>query len=581
MGGGGETVLVSAVVRELSVLEYFRGGIFLMSVGRGAKNRLLPLLQGLAREMGAAPAHAPHGNPGDLDSLEHVMQHLTTVVSTGTSPRLVVLDDVLEREVVEALLPLGLKLVVTTRDRSVVGVPGGCLEVGDMTEEEALELLMLASGAVSSRIADLPLAMAVIGAMDESRESPHRPDTWTKLHEKLSAKPEFVYEEGLDNGLGNVLELSFSALDADAKERFRRLGVLAGGALAPMEMLSYLWDQGPGNSLLFVGQLVDKSLVQAVEHKYRLHDLVLAFVKSKLCCLKMERVVLVTSRLAQYLSRLSVLQEYAEADEMQGGLFALMGLWGSVEELSRDNTLQTTMYGKILSELEACEATADTAISYGAVGNLFFLQVRATRNFLLVSSVSSSRAVPSQTPLLAVRGKYADAEPLCERSPAIREKVLGPEHPDVAQSLNNRAGLLQSQGKYSEAEPLYVRAIAIGEKDLGPEHPDLAVWLNNRAGLFRSQTRPVSKHDPVTLPTAFQGKYEEAEPLYKRSLAIDEKVYGPDHPEGKYAGAVPLNERATEIWMKAFGPEHPTVATALNNRAWLLESQVGHRGAPQ
>lgn len=52
-----------------------------------------------------------------------------------------------------------------------------------------------------------------------------------------------MYEEGLDNGSGNVLELSFSALDADAKERFRRLGVLAVGALVSMEMLSYLWDQ--------------------------------------------------------------------------------------------------------------------------------------------------------------------------------------------------------------------------------------------------------------------------------------------------------------------------------------------------
>ncbi|CAN0523111.1 unnamed protein product [Ectocarpus sp. 8 AP-2014] len=43
---------------------------------------------------------------------------------------------------------------------------------------------------------------------------------------------------------------------------------------------------------------------------------------------------------------------------------------------------------------------------------------------------------------------------------------------------------LISQGKYDDAEPLYVRAIAIGEKVLGPEHPDLAVWLNNRAGLL-------------------------------------------------------------------------------------------------
>ena len=29
----------------------------------------------------------------------------------------------------------------------------------------------------------------------------------------------------------------------------------------------------------------------------------------------------------------------------------------------------------------------------------------------------------------------------------------------------------------------------------------------------------------------FQGKCEEAEPLYKHSLAIDKKVYGPDQPE--------------------------------------------------
>lgn len=44
-----------------------------------------------------------------------------------------------------------------------------------------------------------------------------------------------------------------------------------------------------------------------------------------------------------------------------------------------------------------------------------------------------------------LQGKYEEAEPLYERSQAIREKVLGPEHPDVAQSLNNRAVLLYAQ----------------------------------------------------------------------------------------------------------------------------------------
>lgn len=37
----------------------------------------------------------------------------------------------------------------------------------------------------------------------------------------------------------------------------------------------------------------------------------------------------------------------------------------------------------------------------------------------------------------------------------IREQVLGPDHPDVAVSLNNMAQLLNGQGRYAEAEPLY------------------------------------------------------------------------------------------------------------------------------
>ena len=43
------------------------------------------------------------------------------------------------------------------------------------------------------------------------------------------------------------------------------------------------------------------------------------------------------------------------------------------------------------------------------------------------------------------QGRLDEAGPLFERSLAIREKVLGPDHPDVAQSLNNRALLLQDQ----------------------------------------------------------------------------------------------------------------------------------------
>ena len=40
----------------------------------------------------------------------------------------------------------------------------------------------------------------------------------------------------------------------------------------------------------------------------------------------------------------------------------------------------------------------------------------------------------------------------------IQEKALGPDHPDVATSLNNLALLYYNQGQYAKAEPLYQRA---------------------------------------------------------------------------------------------------------------------------
>jgi len=43
----------------------------------------------------------------------------------------------------------------------------------------------------------------------------------------------------------------------------------------------------------------------------------------------------------------------------------------------------------------------------------------------------------------------------------IREKAFGPSHPIVAASLNNLAQLYNAQGRYMEAEPLFKRALSI------------------------------------------------------------------------------------------------------------------------
>ena len=97
---------------------------------------------------------------------------------------------------------------------------------------------------------------------------------------------------------------------------------------------------------------------------------------------------------------------------------------------------------------------------------------------------------------------------------ALREaESFGASDPRLATTLNNLAELRRAQGRYEEAEPLFRRSLVIEEKALGPDHPEVGMMLGNLAGLYREQ-----------------GRNAEAEPLYRRALGIAEKALGPDHP---------------------------------------------------
>ncbi|KKK86115.1 hypothetical protein LCGC14_2766480, partial [marine sediment metagenome] len=84
-------------------------------------------------------------------------------------------------------------------------------------------------------------------------------------------------------------------------------------------------------------------------------------------------------------------------------------------------------------------------------------------------------------------GQYDRAVVVAEKALTIQVKALGPDHPDVATSLNNLAMLYKNQGEYALAEPLYKRSLAIKEKVHGPEHPDVATTLKNLARLYKTQ----------------------------------------------------------------------------------------------
>jgi tetratricopeptide (TPR) repeat protein len=126
---------------------------------------------------------------------------------------------------------------------------------------------------------------------------------------------------------------------------------------------------------------------------------------------------------------------------------------------------------------------------------------------------------------LHVVGQYAEARPYYERALAIREQILGPEHPNTATSLNNLGDLLQAQGDLGGARPYLERALAICEQVLGPEHPDTAGSLNNLGTLLQEQ--------------------------------------------GDLGGARPYYERALHIFMARLGPNHASTQTVQRNLAAL------------
>ena len=108
------------------------------------------------------------------------------------------------------------------------------------------------------------------------------------------------------------------------------------------------------------------------------------------------------------------------------------------------------------------------------------------------------------------------------------------------------------QGKYDEAEPLYREAISIGEETLGRDHPDVAMRLNNLASLLESQVSIKIIQIWSQKPNAvFVNIYW---PIFLHAL------------KGKTDEAREMGQEALQIFRKALGDDHPN--TNIAERAW-------------
>jgi tetratricopeptide (TPR) repeat protein len=192
-----------------------------------------------------------------------------------------------------------------------------------------------------------------------------------------------------------------------------------------------------------------------------------------------------------------------------------------------------------------------------------------------------------------------------KRALEIREELLGTEYSDVykirldpvllssAQKLYDRALSHHNQRQYDLAEEQYKCALEIRKKLLGTEHPDVADILHKLALVYAVQGQLKraleireellgteysdaykTRLDPVLLSSAQKlydlasshcerGQDDLAEPLYKYALEIREKLLGTEHRDvanilnrlALLYGRQELYERASEFWGKFLSTE--------------------------
>lgn len=171
----------------------------------------------------------------------------------------------------------------------------------------------------------------------------------------------------------------------------------------------------------------------------------------------------------------------------------------------------------------------------------------------------------------------AEAEKLIRSAMATRERLVGEDHPDYANSLTSLAMLLQSQSTPSDAELLLRKALEIRGRSLGENHPDYASTVNALASLYRAR-----------------GDYVRAEPEARRAVEICQRVLGSKHPyyasalnnlglvylaEASFADAEAAFGKASDIYNVALGGTHPYRMALVHNLAELYAAEGDHQRA--
>ncbi|MEM7353869.1 MAG: serine/threonine-protein kinase [Acidobacteriota bacterium] len=172
-------------------------------------------------------------------------------------------------------------------------------------------------------------------------------------------------------------------------------------------------------------------------------------------------------------------------------------------------------------------------------------------------------------------GLYSEARQLHEEALQTRRTADPSDRTALASDLNNLGGTLYNLGELPAAEQLFRQALAMWRR-LG-DAPNAELAQRNLASTLMQQ-----------------GRHQEALPLHRGVLALQQQLYEADDPRvassfyilgalyrqrGDPRAAEPFLRQALEIYVRAFGSNHTQVANVQNSLGRVLHAQSRYREA--
>jgi eukaryotic-like serine/threonine-protein kinase len=176
-----------------------------------------------------------------------------------------------------------------------------------------------------------------------------------------------------------------------------------------------------------------------------------------------------------------------------------------------------------------------------------------------------------------VQAEYDRALEHYGRALVQRRAMLGPEHPQVAETLSLMGHVHLARGALREALIHFEQALTVSEKALGPAHPKVAIALDETGRVLH-----------------LLGNHKQALERHRRALNRLETAVGPDHQLvatvlvnignasvalDDPSTALRAHTRAQEILERTLGPKHPAVALVLTSIGNALINARQHRQA--